>query len=44
MPLETGAAIIANDYVWGTEENPTPENATQWLIDIDGVGDTCRVI
>ena len=36
--FETGAAIIANDYVWGTEENPTPENATQWLIDIiDGV-------
>ena len=32
--FETGAAIIANDYVWGTEENPTPENATQWLIDV----------
>ena len=32
--FETGAAIIANDYVWGTEENPTPQNATQWLIDV----------
>ena len=32
--FETAASIIADDFVWGTELNPTPENATGWLIQV----------